>query len=270
MTKTFARHDRTENLHRYGDSKLLVVPLDHTVGEGALLRAHRLREVLHALRVGGADATVLHKGALDHVDSAVFDDLALIVHLSASARSSTDPDHKVIVTGVEEALRLGADAVSVHVNLGSRTESQQLEDVARVARACDRWNVPLFAMAYPRGPRVSNPTDPELVCHAAVVAAELGADIVKVPFTGDSSSMSEVAASVDIPVVVAGGLAQRTDRAIAHAEHILSSGVAGLAFGRNVFQADDPASLVHRLHTAVHTDRPLAAPTPYFPALARS
>ncbi|MCP2314922.1 2-amino-3,7-dideoxy-D-threo-hept-6-ulosonate synthase [Nocardia amikacinitolerans] len=270
MTKTFARHDRTENLHRYGDSKLLIVPLDHTVGAGSLLRAHRLREVLHALRVGGADATVLHKGALDHVDPAVFDDLALIVHLSASAHPGTDPDHKVLVTTVEEALRLGADAVSVHVNLGSRTEYQQREDVAQVARACDRWSVPLFAMVYPRGPRVSNPTDPELVRHAAEVAADLGADVVKVPFTGDPVSMSEVAASVDIPVVVAGGPALRAERAVAHAERILSSGVAGLAFGRNVFQADDPASFVHRLHTAVHTDRTLAAPAPCTPALARS
>ena len=45
-----------------------------------------------------------------------------MVHLSASTAHAPDPDAKYLVTGVEEAMRLGADAVSVHVNIGSHTK----------------------------------------------------------------------------------------------------------------------------------------------------
>ena len=102
-------------------------------------------------------------------------------------------------------MTLGADAVSVHVNLGSLDERSQIADLAAVAGACDRWNMPLIAMVYPRGPRIADAHHPELVAHAAALAAALGADVVKTTYPGSRASMAEVAASCPIPVIVAGG-----------------------------------------------------------------
>ncbi|MEV0738760.1 hypothetical protein AB0I51_23060 [Streptomyces sp. NPDC050549] len=61
----------------------------------------------------------------------------------------------------------------------SREEARGIADMAVVAEACDRWNIPLMAMMCPRGPRVTDPRDPELVSVAVTVAAELGADLIK-------------------------------------------------------------------------------------------
>ena len=51
------------------------------------------------------------------------------MHLSASTSLAPDPNDKVTVTTVEKAIQLGADAVSIHVNLGSETESQMLQEL---------------------------------------------------------------------------------------------------------------------------------------------
>jgi len=184
MNASFARQLRLRRLYRHRAGRLLVVPLDHTVTTGPIVHGGHLDDLVGPIARHGADAIVLHKGSLRHVDPAWFRDVALVVHLSASTAHALDPDAKRLVCGVEEALRLGADAVSVHVNLGAREEPRQLEDLAEVAEACERWSVPLLAMVYPRGPRVTDPADPERVAHAVTVAAELGADLVKTVYPG--------------------------------------------------------------------------------------
>src|SRR5260221_504401 len=110
-----------------------------------------------------------------------------------------------LVTTVEEALRLHADAVSVHVNLGSNSEARQISALARAAEACDAWRMPLLAMVYLRGPRIEHSDDPALLAHAAILASDLGADLVKIPFARSSAEMADVVASCPIPVLAAGG-----------------------------------------------------------------
>jgi 2-amino-4,5-dihydroxy-6-oxo-7-(phosphonooxy)heptanoate synthase len=207
------------------------------------------------LAANRVDAIVLHKGSLRHVDPAWFGSTSLIVHLSASTVHAPDPDAKYLVAGVEESLRLGADAVSVHVNLGSDGEQRQISDLAAVAEACDRWNVPLLAMMYPRGPRISDPRDPALVAHAVTLAADLGADLVKAPYVGSVTEMKEITSRSPVPVITVGG--PRNDdegQVLAHVGEALSAGVAGVAMGRNVFEAPDPGVMAAKLADLIHSE----------------
>ncbi|MCW7991132.1 2-amino-4,5-dihydroxy-6-one-heptanoic acid-7-phosphate synthase, partial [Streptomyces platensis subsp. clarensis] len=199
-----ARSLRLRRLFRHRDQRLMVVPLDDSIADGPLTARGGLDALVGQLVGNGVDAVVLHKGSLRHVRTDRFTGMSLIMHLSASTAHAPDPDAKYLVTGVEEALRQGADAVSVHVNLGSRDERQQIADLGAVADVCDRWNVPLLAMMYPRGPKISNPRDPELVVHTATLAADLGADIVKTLYTGSSDEMADIVEARPIPVIVAG------------------------------------------------------------------
>jgi 2-amino-4,5-dihydroxy-6-oxo-7-(phosphonooxy)heptanoate synthase len=198
---------------------------------------------------------VVHKGVLGHVDPQWFTRTSLIVHLSASTVHAPDPDAKYLVATVEEALRLGADAVSVHVNIGAAQEREQVSDLAKVADACDRWNMPLMAMMYPRGPKVANPQDPTLVAHAARLAAELGADLVKVPYVGSVAEMADVARSCPVPLIVVGG-PKREDSGsvVSYVEDALRGGAAGVAMGRNVFEAADPGAMARRIASVIHRD----------------
>lgn len=251
----FGRRLRLRRLYRSGSERLLIVPLDHSVTQGPITGGEGLDALVGRLATNGVDAIVLHKGSLRHIDPAWFGGTALIVHLSASTVLAPDPDAKYLVAGVEESLRLGADAVSVHVNLGSEGEQRQVSDLAAVADACDRWNVPLLAMMYPRGPRIGDPRDPALVAHAVTLAADLGADLVKTPYAGSAAEMKEIAASVPVPVVTVGG--PRNDdesEVLAHVAEALGSGVAGVAMGRNVFEAPDPGAMAAKLADLIHSE----------------
>jgi 2-amino-4,5-dihydroxy-6-oxo-7-(phosphonooxy)heptanoate synthase len=247
---------RLRRLYRHSDRGLLVVPLDHSVTSGPIVAAGELDGLVGLVGAAGADAVVLHKGALRYVDPRRFDSVSLIVHLSASTAHAPDPDAKYLVGGVEEALRLGADAVSVHVNLGSRTEARQIADLAAVADACDRWNLPLLAMVYPRGPKVAESGDARLVAHAAMIAADLGADLVKTVFPGTAEAMSRVTRACPVPVLVAGGPADHQDRGtdelLDRVGAAMRGGAGGAAIGRHIFQAADAGAVTRKVADMIH------------------
>jgi len=245
---------RLRRLSRPRDDRYLFVPLDHSVSDGPVVPRDRWPDLIRSVVVGGADAIIVHKGRVRTIDPHLLAGCALVVHLSAGTAHAADANAKVLVGEVEEALRLGADAVSVHVNVGSDTEARQLADLGVVAGACDAWNVPLVAMVYPRGPRVADPHDPALLSHVVNIAVDLGADIVKTNLALPAERMAEVVASCPIPVLVAGGPADGgcvVDRARAS----MAAGCAGLAVGRRVFTAPSPVALVAELAAVVHVDR---------------
>jgi class I fructose-bisphosphate aldolase len=115
--------------------------------------------------------------------------------------------------------------------------------------------MPVLAMVYARGPKVKNEYDPQVVAHCARVGTELGADIVKVPYTGDIDSFSRVVDSCCVPVVIAGGAKLDNTRDLVQMVHdSIQAGGAGLSIGRNIFQAEKPSKVIQALHGVVHQD----------------
>ena len=264
MSKQYAFGEglRLERLNQGGDGRFMIVPLDHSVTNGPIAVDHSLDALVGELSANGVDGIVLHKGTARQLRPKWFAKTSLIVHLSASTAHAPDPDAKYLVSGVESALCLGADAVSMHVNVGSRTERRQIADLACVADTCDRWNVPLLAMMYARGPYVENPRDPVLINHVAGLAADLGADIVKVSHPGTDEDMANLVRNCPIPVVVAGGTPlENPDELLDHVTSTVSSGAAGVAIGRNVFQAPRPGVLARQIVSRVH-EQPAVTPVP--------
>jgi fructose-bisphosphate aldolase/2-amino-3,7-dideoxy-D-threo-hept-6-ulosonate synthase len=143
--------------------------------------------------------------------------------------------------------------VSIHVNVGADDEAEMLHDLGRVARSCDQWGIPLIAMMYPRGPKVKSEHNVEHVKLAARIGSELGADIVKTNYTGSPDTFQEVVRGCSVPVVIAGGPKMDTERDLLQMVYdAVQVGGAGVAFGRNVFQAENPTLLVRRLCKVVH------------------
>ncbi|MEV0024194.1 2-amino-4,5-dihydroxy-6-oxo-7-(phosphonooxy)heptanoate synthase [Streptomyces atroolivaceus] len=263
VSHAFARSLRLQRLHHHDPGRLFIVPLDHSITDGPLTRGHHLDSLVGELASHRVDGVVLHKGALRHVAPEWFTRTSLIVHLSASTVHAPDPNAKYLVSSVEESLRMGADAVSVHVNLGSAEERHQIADMAAVAEACDRWNVPLMAMMYPRGPKIADPSDPALVAHAVQVAVDLGADLVKTLYVGSVDAMAEITSSSPVPVIVVGGPHDSDEaRVLAYVEEALKGGAAGVAMGRNVFQAADPGAMADKISDLVHNGGKASSPVP--------
>ena len=154
-----------------------------------------------------------------------------------------------MLTGsVKEALRLGADGVSLHINIGGKEEPEMLQDLGIISEQCHEWNVPLLAMMYPRGENIKDPHDPEIVAHAARIGAECGADIVKTLYTGDIDSFTKVVESIPVPVVIAGGPKSDTDMDLLKmTEDAMNAGAKGVTYGRNIFAHKKPEKIVEAL-----------------------
>jgi fructose-bisphosphate aldolase/2-amino-3,7-dideoxy-D-threo-hept-6-ulosonate synthase len=234
------------------DGRTVIVPMDHGVSVGPVAGLVNMQEIIDKLQAGGADAVVLHRGIAKHVDVAK---AGLIVHLSASTRLSSDPNNKVQVCSVEEALRIGADAVSVHINVGAQLENKMLEKLGKVADDCDKYGVPLLAMMYPRGPKVESEHAPDLVAHAARLGVELGADVIKTNYTGTIETFKEVVRACNVPVIIAGGpKAETVSEVLQLAHDSIEANGSGLSIGRNVFQHKNSALMVHALSAIVHNN----------------
>lgn len=239
---------RKERLKRLMDDegRIFMVPLDHGISMGPLPGITNLPNTLDQV-ADLATCIVVHKGLMGRV-LPYHDRLGIIMHLSVSTIHASDPDDKRIVGTVQEAVDLGADAVSVHLNMGSATEANQIEAIGRVSTECNRLGVPLIAMVYPRGPTIMDSFNADLVAHAARLGAELGADVVKVPFPGDEGSFRAVVRGAGIPVVVAGGPKEdNLDRFVGLMRNAAEARAAGFSVGRNVFQADKPAKMLQQL-----------------------
>ncbi len=244
---------RLERILNRNTGKTIIVPMDHGVTVGPIHGLINMPETVDRVSSGGANAIVMHKGLVDKGHRSSGRDIGLMIHLSASTSLAVDSNAKTLVCSVEEAVRLGADAVSIHVNLGANTESEMLESMGKVSRSCRDWGMPLFAMMYTRGAKIENEYDTDVVKHAARVGAELGADIVKVNYTGSSRSFREVVEGCPVPVVIAGGEKMESDAEIIEmVKGAIQAGGAGVSIGRNIFQHDNPEDIVKQIAQVVH------------------
>ena len=227
---------RLERIINRETGRTIIVPMDHGVTIGAVDGLIDMRETVNDMAVGGADAVLMHKGLVRCSHRNAGKDVGLIVHLSASTMLSPQGNTKTLVGTV-----------------GDPNERLMLADLGRVAAACDDWHMPLLAMMYARGPAIKNGFAPDVVAHCARVGVELGADIVKVPYTGDMESFSDVVSACCVPVVIAGGERMDSTRDVLQMVHdAIKAGGAGISMGRNVFQHPNRIQLVRALRAIVH------------------
>ena len=248
---------RMERIFNRDTGRTIIVPVDHGVTIGPVYGLAPMKDTVGKIAGGGANAVLMHKGLVGAGHRGAGEDLGLIIHLSASTIHSVNSDSKALVASVEDGIKLGADAVSVHVNLGDENEMKMFEDLGRVTSLAQEWGIPVLAMVYGRGPHIPDQFDPENVAHCARVGEELGADMVKVNYPGDKESFSKVVNCCSIPVVIAGGKKMDTrEDLLQMVENSIQAGGAGLSIGRNVFQDGDPEGLLKRLHQVVHNGTP--------------
>jgi len=244
---------RMERILNRKSRKTVIVPMDHGLTMGPIAGLEDMKKAVDKVVDGGANAVILHKGIVKSGHRGGGKDIGLIIHLSGNTSLSPDPNAKVLVCTVEEAIRLGADAVSIHINLGASTDEQMIRDFGEVSKKCEKWGMPLLAMMYTRGPNIKSQYDPKLIKHAARAGAELGADIVKVNYTGSVSSFREVVNGCPVPVVIAGGEKMESDKDLLEiVAGAMEAGAAGVSIGRNVFQHEDPDRIVHTISKIVH------------------
>jgi len=123
---------RLERIMNRETARTLIVPMDHGVTVGPIEGLIDMKTTVNQVASGGANAIVIHKGLVEGGHRRRGKDVGLIIHLSGSTALSPFPNAKTLVCTVTEALKIGADAVSVHINIGNGMEREMLADLGRV------------------------------------------------------------------------------------------------------------------------------------------
>ncbi|GAU08847.1 2-amino-3,7-dideoxy-D-threo-hept-6-ulosonate synthase [Desulfoplanes formicivorans] len=236
--RLFDRHSRTS----------ILLPLDHGVSEGMIQGLEDMSSLLKGLDPHLVQGVILHKGLAAALIQDIDPRINLIIHLSAGTRHAIPPYAKSLVCSVQEAVRLGADAVSIHVNMGNDCEDRMLTDMGMVTDEAHLLGIPVLAMIYARGGQIVNELDPTLVAHSIRLGAEMGADLVKVPYSGDPQSFSKAVRACPVPVLVAGGPKKTNTKAFLDmVAEAMECGARGVSIGRNIFQHRNPAKALKEL-----------------------
>ena len=254
---------RLSRMFNQKSNRIVITPLDDALlagPEGGLRDAKRK---INQIVTGGADAIMGFKGLFERHYKEM-QNVSRILNLTASTTRNKHT-RKVLVSSVEEAVKLGLDCVGVHVNISSEYETEMLKILGEVSRACEDFGIPLMGIMYPRSERDGtdynyldwreNQPDKyaEIVRHAVRVGVELGSDIIKTQFTGSIETFkSVIECSSGIPIVIAGGPLIPVHQMLNNAHQAIEAGGAGVSFGRNVFNRDDSSRYIKALRKIVH------------------
>lgn len=247
---------KEKRLNRLFDEsgKITILPVDHGITLGPIKGLTPFGEDIKPL-LPHVDAILMQKGMIkSYYDLLCDKKLGLIMHISGNTSLTSQENRKIITGSVEEAVALGCDGVSIHVNIGNQYDGEMLSDFAKISTACDKYGMPLLAMMYARGEMIQEERGIENVKLVARVAQEMGADIVKVNYTGSAETFSQVVESCKIPVIMAGG--DRVDKKSLYenVSHAMLAGAKGVAVGRNVFQTDKPIEILNGINQIVHNN----------------
>ncbi|MDG6910062.1 MAG: aldolase [Nitrososphaerota archaeon] len=157
------------------------------------------------------------------------------------------------VCSVQHAVSLGAKGVGYTIYLGSGLESEMLAEFGRIQEEAHERGIAAIAWIYPRGAAVQNDTSKEIVAYAARTGLELGADAVKIKYTGDPASFSwAVKSAGGARVFMSGGpKAPTDDDFLKQVKGVIEAGGTGLAVGRNVWQNQDPLAMADKLRKVI-------------------
>jgi DhnA family fructose-bisphosphate aldolase class Ia len=234
------------------NGRALIVATEHAAIFGPGRGLERPGETIAKIVAGGADAIMTSYGIASHF-ARELSPVGLILRADG-APTKLGPDVAAPVWfHVEEALRLGADALCVSAFPGHHTEGATLDNLASVTRRAHRWGLAVQAEMVPGG-MGSGPEmrTMENVALAARVGIELGADWVKVPYV---AGFEQVTGSCFKPVVVLGGGRRSSEAEIlAEVRAAMDAGAAGATIGRNIFEVDDPEAMTTALSAIIHAD----------------
>jgi class I fructose-bisphosphate aldolase/fructose-bisphosphate aldolase/2-amino-3,7-dideoxy-D-threo-hept-6-ulosonate synthase len=243
----------TRRLNRIfqSDGRALIVACDHGMISGPDRGIENMEHTLTQVLAGGVDAVMASYGtAIRFAKKLAHVGLVLRMDGAGTVLGAMDGPGAQFYT-VEDALRLGADALCVTAFPGSRHEEATLEVLAQVIRQAHAWGLPVMAEMVPGG-FDSGPAFRTLdsISVSARVAAELGADWVKIPYVDGFES---VVKSCYVPVVVLGGPHQdHPQTTLKMVKAGMLAGAVGATIGRNIWQAERPARMAAAIASIIH------------------
>ena len=194
--------------------------------------------IMDIAREGKYDAVILHHGLAErYYDKSV----PLIVKINGKTSFSKDDPYSPVVFSAKEAYQLGASAIGLTIFVGSKYEGQCFRDSYEAIKEARKYGLATIGWMYPRGQYVKDPDNYQTIAYAARVGLELGFDYVKLREPKQLQKLPWVVKCAGrAKVLMAGGAKMKNNELEKYLEFARSSGVTGLAIGRNVWQDPEP------------------------------
>ncbi|MCD6372869.1 MAG: class I fructose-bisphosphate aldolase family protein [Thermococcus sp.] len=215
-----------------------------------------IRKVVRA----GIDGVMMLPGIVRIAGDEVKPSVGLMVKLTSKTnlRPKDDQLLQSQLGFVEDAVKLGADAIAATVYWGSPQEDVMMRQFAEIASYAHDLGFPVVQFAYPRGPyineRYGKKEDYRVVMYGARAAAESGADMIKTYWTGSRETFAKVVeAAAGVPVLLSGGA--KTDNPVDFLKlvwEVIEAGGTGAVVGRNIFQRENPEPFIKALIRVIH------------------
>ncbi|MCX8111389.1 MAG: hypothetical protein N3D15_09105 [Syntrophorhabdaceae bacterium] len=245
------------------NKKALILPYDQGLEHGPVdfFDAPFAQDPMHIIEIareGGYDAIAMHIGNARRYFEHYYGDVPLILKVNGKTSIPSDDEPlSPITASIEDALSLSAIAVGYTLYVGSPRQDEDIEQFAQVREEAHKNGLPVIVWSYPRGKDINEKGGKDslyAVEYAARVAAELGADMVKlnVPSLKKKPDIPEpyrdyetnlfnavkrvISGACGIPVIFAGGGMVSDEDLLEKARICLEAGASGLIFGRNIWQ----------------------------------
>jgi len=251
--------------HGPGNGTLLLLPIDQGLEHGPRdffpnPEAANPEFQLRLAKEGGFSGIVFHVGLAEKYFKGYEGTVPLVLKLNGKTEIPDDSQaFSPQTASVEDAVRLGADAVGYTLYVGSPAQGEDFVQFMRIREECERYGMPLIVWSYPRGEAIAKKGGRDslyAIDYAARVAAELGADLVKLnlpkidpekdkdtpkPYNTLRPSFEEAVARVirsagRTLVIISGGEMVNDQELIERARVSMEAGATGLIFGRNIWQ----------------------------------
>ncbi len=247
---------RSRRLFNPSTGKTLLVAMDHAQSRGPIRGITKPVESVKKVIAGGVNGILTTYGMMHACYKEFTKGLSLILRIDGGQTlvAGTPILHRVLVKSVKDAVKLGADGVGIMGFIGSDKDNESLKQVGEIASQCEEYGLILMVEAIPIiGSKFKDPYSTKAVKQAARMCAELGADLIKTYYTGTPESFKEVTEGCYVPTVLLGGKKMENERQVLEvARGGLDGGAAGICFGRNIWQHENPTGLVKALSKIVH------------------
>lgn len=238
-------------------NKMMAITVDHAISRGIanMTGIQDIQSAIDKILRGKPDALTMTKGIAEHCMWKHVGEASILMKISNPAPANLTRD--VVFGTVDEAIRMGADGVSVGAITMGDFQGKQFEEIGKISEECMRKGMPLIGHVYPKGENVplQERTAWENIAYCVRSACELGMDIVKTTYTGDPDSMAKAISCVpsSFRVVIQGGDACHTlDDYLNMIRDAMDCGVGGVTMGRFIWDYKDVTALVIVLRYLIH------------------
>jgi len=155
-------------------------------------------------------------------------------------------DEKLTVN-IQEAIRMDAAGVAVSVYIGSANQQQTILNLTDMINHAEEYGIPVLAVTAV-GKNMAR--DVRYLALASRICQDAGARIIKTYYCEEFSRLVDAVSPT--AVVVAGGKQTSPPDALQMAYDSVQAGAAGVDFGRNIFQDENPVGMIKAIGSIVH------------------